>query len=358
MFLTSHRRNAGFTIRELLAVVAVIAVLMALILPAINSARVSTQKGQCRSNMMQIGLSLATYEEANKGFPTLYFRKIIKAEQGKEQGTNVSFNADPTLADQEYSWMVNILPYMEEKNVYDQISLGSGVFSNDPSSVKIVNAEGKQTSASNWESYFIRCPTFRGNIEKYSGTTNYVALTATKQQLLTVGKDNPTLADGVLVPSDARNYRGLSVGTIKDGISKTIMIAESVEEERSNWLHWQQVLVCGFLPGDTSVTNNDPSTGVPRVEQDRTWVFNKNAGDRTALNFGPRSSSPNQQPYNTMPNDPLRRKFGPSSNHIGDVVMHGLADASIREVASTDIDPKVYYSAITRDGNEGYDFEE
>jgi hypothetical protein len=253
--------------------------------------------------------------------------------------------------------MVRILPYIEEKNLADQIKSASKDWNADPSVVKVVNAENKQIAASDFDVPAFRCASFAGN--PAPGTTNYVALTATKQQLLTVGKDMPTLADGVLIPSDARKYyKGLSVGAIRDGTSKTVMLTESTEAERSNWFHWQQTFVCGFLPGDTSVANNDPTTGVPRVEPDHTWIFNKNAGDRTALNFGPRQGSSNQQPYNAMPNDPLRRKLGPSSDHVADVVIHVNADASIREIVSNGVDQKLYYAAITRAGGEKHTFDD
>jgi type II secretory pathway pseudopilin PulG len=354
--VSARRRYAGFTVWELLAVVAVVIVIFALIIPAMTPARSRSYKNTCRNSMRQIGLAIVTYEEANRTFPALYSRNM-SAEEAHEKRVTNSFNADPTLVDEQYTWMVRILPYIEEKNLYNQIMSASENWNANPSGIKVVNAENKQIAAANYDMPAFRCASFAGNAAP--GTTNYVALTATKQQFLTVGKDTATLADGVVIPGDERkSYRGAPLGSIRDGVSKTVMLTESTEAERSNWFHWQQTFVCGFLPGDTSVVNNDPLTGVPRVEQDQTWIFNKSAGDRTALNFGPRTSSANQQLYNAMPNDPLRRKFGPSSDHIGDVVVHVNADNSIREIVSTGIDPKVYYSGITRAGNEKHDFED
>src|SRR5262249_22532923 len=126
------------------------------------------------------------------------------------------------------------------------------------------------------------------------------------------------------------------------------MFAESSEEERSNWFHWQQTFVCGFFPGDTSLSNNDPKTAVPRYDDDKTWVFNTKVGNRTTLlNAGP-STKPDTA-YNSNQNDPLRRMFGPSSEHPGGVVIHGMADGSVWDIV-VDIDSKIYYGTITRAG--------
>ncbi len=59
----------GFTLIELLVVIAIIAVLVALLLPAVQQARESARRTQCRNNMKQLGLSILNYESANTRFP-------------------------------------------------------------------------------------------------------------------------------------------------------------------------------------------------------------------------------------------------------------------------------------------------
>lgn len=63
------RRRAGFTLLELLTVTGIIAVLTALLFPAVEQARESARATQCRNNLKQIGLALHEYHDAHNAFP-------------------------------------------------------------------------------------------------------------------------------------------------------------------------------------------------------------------------------------------------------------------------------------------------
>jgi len=97
-------RRKGFTLVELLVVIAIIAVLIGLLLPAVQSAREAARRSACTNKVKQLGLAFLNHENAKKQFPKYQFQN------------------DPTWN----SWTghgvwTQMLPYMEQSDLYDQI---------------------------------------------------------------------------------------------------------------------------------------------------------------------------------------------------------------------------------------------
>ena len=102
-------RRPGFTLVELLVVIAIIGILIALLLPAVQAAREAARRMQCTNNLKQIGLSMHNYHDTFKCFPP----GVICFEQ----------NAGNVRTWDSWGWSAFLLPYVEQKPLYDQLNL-------------------------------------------------------------------------------------------------------------------------------------------------------------------------------------------------------------------------------------------
>jgi prepilin-type N-terminal cleavage/methylation domain-containing protein len=108
--LPAKRGLQGFTIVELLIVVAVISILIALLLPAVQTARERARSVQCRNNLLQIGVALQHYNMTHRVLPP-----------GCVNATAPVTSVDPGYG---LSWTVQILPFMGETATYRQVDFG------------------------------------------------------------------------------------------------------------------------------------------------------------------------------------------------------------------------------------------
>lgn len=191
---------------ELFVVFVVIALLLALIFPAVQQAREASRRTQCKNNLKQIGLALHNYFDTFNSFPS---------------GSTIGREGTPSL----WSWQAYILPYMDEAPLYNVLNLKLGVL--DPINRKSV---GRRVSQ-------YLCPTDASTVSAFNETEG--------------------IYDG---PWGLTNYLGVSgrdaVYTESDGFvpaSACSAIATSVVEGEPTGLSLQS----GLFFADSHVTINE-----------------------------------------------------------------------------------------------------
>lgn len=239
----------AFTLTELLAVVAIVGLLLALLIPVLAAARESARRAVCQNNLKQIGVALVGYENTHSKFP-------VGAQR------NVSFGV---------SWWVGILPFLEEAQTYAKFDLtgahnGSvmlnstnGKLANQLVIESMICPSSPLTSLFPVGNYQVMMPSYVG----IAGASNYDGFRETRVSpcCTSDGNSGQISAGGLLIPNRAVRLR-----EIIDGVSKTLVVGEtsnSAKNAQGNDMRVDGASPQGWITGTFAMgtpPNYNPST--------------------------------------------------------------------------------------------------
>ncbi|MCI0456940.1 MAG: DUF1559 domain-containing protein [Gemmataceae bacterium] len=232
MIPAAGRSRPAFTLVELLVVLAIIAVLIGLLLPAVQRVRAAADRMQCTSHLRQLALAVHSHHDAHKRLPYNQFLG--------PHGAGPDSRA--------WSWLARLLPYLEQNNLSQQGGLPGKTL--------------RQSGVAHQAVAIFLCPadsplgsarTDAGNLEGFAvGHTNYKGVSGSNwgDDLEGVGLqfdtdwrhrgaggsfDGHAQGDGVFYRGDWR--RRLRLEHLRDGTANTFLIGEDVPEV-TQWCSW------------------------------------------------------------------------------------------------------------------------
>jgi prepilin-type N-terminal cleavage/methylation domain-containing protein/prepilin-type processing-associated H-X9-DG protein len=296
--LRSVRRRA-FTLIELLVVIAIIAVLIGLLLPAVQKVREAAARMSCSNNFKQLGLAAHSYHDAQGALPV--------------NGPGQTYS----MSGPNWSWLAHILPYIEQDALYKQLNIPTA---------NLGSQAGLATTIKTFQ-----CPsdeatrprTDTADIGGTVGQTNYKGVCGSNWAWgsYNIGGSNGgnglDAGNGIFYRTDGAPTTGghgpLKITSITDGTSNTFMTGEEIPS-MNRWAAWPY---------------NNAATGTCAIP----------------LNSAMRSGQPGFQNSADWPN-----VYSFRSRHTGGANF-GMADGSVKFIAEG-IDLTTYRNLATYAGGE------
>jgi prepilin-type N-terminal cleavage/methylation domain-containing protein/prepilin-type processing-associated H-X9-DG protein len=206
-------RKQGITLIELLVVVAVIGVLAALLLPAVQHVRETSRRTQCTSHLRQIGVGLQNYQGAHRVFP---FGVGADADRAGSSFTSPD--------SRRFSLHSQLLPYLEQMPVYAMIDFRVQPFypdtTGDPA---VVTGQGPNEEAAQTHISVLLCPSDTNRLKRPWGPTNYRSCNGSTW--------SGRRGDGMFGQVTA-----IRPADVKDGLSNTAAFSERIagDDDRSH----------------------------------------------------------------------------------------------------------------------------
>lgn len=320
--------RTAFTLIELLVVIAIIAVLIGLLLPAVQKVRDSAARLTCSNNLKQIGLALHNHEGVYNSFPAGFVSRVTGTWSG-------SGNEGLAEAGPGWSLFAALLPYMEQENLHRQIRLHLPI--TDP-----VNAAARSTVV---KPYVCPADTAGRLVTVWMGPANGgnpmpanpgpITDLAVCSYVGCLGGGDPAQTNSYSAMYEQQPFNGMfhrnipvRIADITDGTSNTIGIGERLSRFSPNG--W-----AGVIPGAATVFS--PEEAARR-------------GQAVGVTARPPITQVSVHVRSGAPNSSTGSPGGFASPHTGGCLFLNM-DGSTRLIANTVSLPMFRSLAARNDGN-------
>ncbi|MHB1036430.1 MAG: DUF1559 family PulG-like putative transporter [Pirellulales bacterium] len=210
----------GFTLVELLVVMAILGILIALVLPAVQQAREASRRIACANNLHQIGIALHCYHEVYRWFPP----------------GGVEWRPTGHPEKRQLAWSAFLLPYLEQQPVYRMLDLSLPF--DDPR-----NAEG---AAQVLPVYLCPSVSRQSNLVQGRGACDYGGIYGER---ISSPNDPPK---GTMLYDQP-----VSTSMIFDGTSQTLIVSEDSGFQDGQWINGRNIFDQAFAINMAPAFEND-----------------------------------------------------------------------------------------------------